>query len=297
MKKAANTISLIIPTYNRLPYLKNCLRALKKQKFKNFEIIVVNDGSNDGTGNFLDSEKNLKVIQHKKNLGPSISRNDGAGFASADILVFTDDDCEPEENWLLEIVQSFKDSDFIFGRTVYVRANYEGNFPERIVQNPDALWPMANNLAFKKNVFKKLGGFDSYFDKFHNEDSELAIRAVSKNYRFKRLPSALVYHQKTNWKLRGLLCSAKNASVWPILKKKYPHNYKIFNPPIRGIFVNREDYFFILILPILLPALLLRFILNGKNNFLLFFTKWPLVLILRRFYIWKESIVNGIIML
>lgn len=298
---------MIVPTYNRLNYLKNCLRGLEEQSYKNFEVIVVDDSSSDGTRAFVQSTR-TKLVSLKKNSGPSTARNAGAKIARGKILAFIDDDCEPHKNWLLEIAKTFKLSealssqneespDFLFGQTIYVRESYEGRFPERVVQNPHALWPMGNNLAFKKNVFEKLGAFDSTFDKYHNEDSELAIRAVSKNYRFKRLPSALVYHQKSLWTFASLLKSGRNASVWPILKKKYPHHFKIFHPPIRGIFVNPEDYFFMMIFLVLFPALLIRFILNGQKNFLLFFTKWPMVLFLRRIYIWKESVKNGIILI
>lgn len=273
MEKA---FSVIIPTFNRRGQLKKCLEALKNQNYKNFEIIVVNDASSDGTSG---------DINHSENLGPSAARNSGIKKAKHEFLAFTDDDCLPDENWLRDLAESFDDADFVLGETVY--ENPKAKFPERIVQNPKAVWPMACNLAFKKSALEKIGLFDSKFDKYHNEDSELAIRAVSKNLRYKR-SKARVVHQASKWTIKSLLSSAKNSSVWPLLKKKYPKHYREFSPPIKLFVVNPSDY----LLVFLTPILFLRFILNGKRDFALFFAKWPLFIFLRRFYIYKESLAN-----
>lgn len=282
MEKA---FSVIIPTFNRRGQLKKCLAALKNQNYKNFEIIVVNDGSSDGTSG---------DINHAKNLGPSAARNSGIKKAKHEFLAFTDDDCMPDENWLKDLAESFENADFVFGETIYENKN--AKFPERIVQNLKASWPMGNNLAFRKSALEKVGLFDSRFDKFHNEDSELAIRAVSRNLRYKS-SKARVIHQASQWTMKSFLSSAKNSSIWPSLKKKYPKHYREFNPPIKTFLLNPEDYLYLLLSPILIPFLFLRFFLNGKRDFKLFFAKWPLFIFLRRFYIYKEAIANRIFLL
>ncbi len=273
MEKA---FSVIIPTFNRRGQLQKCLKALKDQNYKNFEIIVVNDFSSDGTSG---------DINHSRNLGPSAARNSGIKRSKHEFLAFTDDDCLPDKDWLKDLSESFEDADFVFGETIYETP--DAKFPERIVQNPKAAWPMGNNLAFKKSALEKIGLFDSYFDKFHNEDSELAIRAVSKKLRYKR-SKARVVHQSSKWTIKSFLSSAKNSSVWPILKKKYTKYYREFNPPIKLFVVNPEDYF----LPFLIPILFIRFILNGQRDFKMFFAKWPLFILLRRFYIYREALMN-----
>ena len=53
-----NSCSIVVPTFNRLAYLEKCIAALLRLDFKNFEVIVVNDGSNDGTKKYLDSLEN-----------------------------------------------------------------------------------------------------------------------------------------------------------------------------------------------------------------------------------------------
>ncbi|MFH1523002.1 MAG: glycosyltransferase family A protein [Patescibacteria group bacterium] len=294
--------SIVVPTYNRVDYLKRCVNSLLNLDFSNFEIIIVNDNSTDSTRDYLKNlnRNKVQIVNHSNNLGPSESRNSGIKQASFDYIVFIDDDCLAGQDWLKNFEISFNNSsaDFIIGQTYYVKENYKGYFPERLTRNINAKWPMGCNIAFKKGVFKKIGSFNKEYDKYHNEDSEIAIRSLANNYKFSRSVKAIVYHQAMNWTTESLLKSARNASVWPVLKKKYPENYLIFNPPIKyNIFINIEDYLYILLIPLLIPVLLIRYILHGKNDFKIFFTKWPIYLFLRRYYIYKEAVKNKILML
>ncbi len=96
-------VSVIIPTYNRCDKLLNCLRFLNEQNFprEDFEIIVVNDGSDDNT------ELKLKKIKYKnfsfytqKNSGQGIARNLGIEKAKGEILIFIGDDIYAQKNFL-----------------------------------------------------------------------------------------------------------------------------------------------------------------------------------------------------
>ena len=157
---------------------------------------------------------------------------------------------------------------------------------------------MGCNIAYQKKVFNQIGYFDDKFFKYANEDSEMAIRTIANNFKFSRAPSASVYHQTMNWTVKSLIKSARNASVWPILKKRYPNHHLIFGPPVKyKIFVNIEDYLYILTLPIFIPLLLIRYLIHGKRDLKIFFTKWPIYLFLRRYYIYKEAIKNKILMI
>ncbi|MFH1192674.1 MAG: glycosyltransferase [bacterium] len=339
--------SIIVPTYNRAEYLKKCVDALLNldcgNDFKynltpaltskgmeifciDYEIIIVDDNSTDGTREYLSglANKKIRILHNERNLGPAISRNRGVENASYDIVAFIDDDCVADKNWLRELAGGFgssgvrredsgilhppsawvqndaffrnEDVDFVFGRTYYIEKEHKGYFPERLVNVKN--WPGAGNMAFKKKIFNKLGGFDNNFYYYHNEDSELAIRAVENNFTFKYIDDAIVYHQAMNWNVKSLLASARNASVWVKLKNKYPKSYRILKPPVFGGFVvNGIDYFYILFLPVLLPILFIRYLLNGKRDIKMFFTKWPFYLFLRRYYIYNEAIKNRIFML
>lgn len=297
-----NKCSIVVCTFNRLDYLKKCLASLLELDFPEYEIIIVNDGSTDGTKYFLDSlnNKKIKIVHRECNQGPSEARNTGIKNARHDIIAFTDDDCAVDRNWLTELIKGFTSEQigFVIGQVFYISKNYKGYFPERLVSNLYARWPMGCNIAYHKNVFKTCGNFDTFYSKYTNEDSEMAIRAISKNFAFNRSLNAIVYHQATDWTVKSLLKSARNASVWPVLKKKYRNHYLCFGPPIKwGLFVNMEDYLYMLTSPIFIPLLFIRYVAHGKKNLKIFFTKWPIYLFLRRFYIYKEAIQNKVLIL
>lgn len=294
--------SIVVCTFNRLAYLKDCLSYLAKLNFPNYEIVVVNDGSTDGTKEFLDSvnDQKIRVVHHGKNQGLSQARNTGIQNVHYEIIAFTDDDCNAESSWLTYLLRGFVSEQigFVIGATHYISKTYKGYFPERLVSNRDARWPMGCNIAYQKCVFDEIGGFDHSFFTYNNEDSEMALRAIAHGFSFNRAHNAVVYHQRATWTPKSLLHSARNASVWPILKKKYPNHYLEFGPPVKfGFIVNAGDYLSILTAPIFIPLLLLRYLLHGKRGLKIFFTKWPVYLLLRRYYIYKEAIKNRVLMI
>jgi len=290
------TCSLIIPTFNRLSQLKICLTGvfgLDKTNIE-LEIIVVNDGSSDSTKEYLETlSTKIKVINNLQNLGISGARNVGIKNSTNNILIFLDDDCVPTKDWLQNLLKPFKNKEvgFCFAPTFFVNKNYKGYFPERCVNVLN--WPGAGNFACRKDILDKFGGFNASFDLFHNEDTELAVRLVANGVKYSYVSEAEVLHQPAIWTTKSLLSSAKNGSVWPILKKKYPKTYNKFGGPLKNKYiVDPLDYLYILLLPILIPVLLIRYLINGQTNFKLFFTKWPIWLLLKRYNIWRQALEN-----
>ncbi len=88
-------ISIIIPVYNVKPYLKKCLDSVINQTYKNLEIILIDDGSNDGSGEICDEygklDKRIMVV-HQSNQGLSMARNKGLDLAKGDWIAFLDSD-------------------------------------------------------------------------------------------------------------------------------------------------------------------------------------------------------------
>lgn len=99
-------ISVIVPVYNVEKFLNRCVESIVKQTYKNIEIILIDDGSNDGSGIICDNlardSKVIKVI-HKKNCGVSAARNDGINHAKGEFISFVDADDWLEENFLQEM--------------------------------------------------------------------------------------------------------------------------------------------------------------------------------------------------
>ena len=153
----ADKFSIVVCTFNRLDYLKKCVASLLEMDFPEYEIIIVNDGSTDGTKNFLDALNTgkIKIIHQERNQGLSAARNTGIKHSSHDIIAFTDDDCRVDKNWLAELSKGFVDerTGFVMGQVFYIHKNYKGYFPERLVSNLNAQWPMGANIAYRKKVF------------------------------------------------------------------------------------------------------------------------------------------------
>jgi len=289
-------ISVIIPTYNRLSSLKKCLLSVLENNYPDFEIIIVDDFSQDGTREYLEKIKNknekIKIILNEKNLGASRTRNVGIEKSQGVWLAFIDDDCRAEKNWLSALAEKFENEKigFVIGNTIYFEENYRGNFPERLVGNDEARWPGSGNIAYRKYALDEIGGFDEENFFYANEDTELALRAVSFGWKCERSLEAKVYHEKCFWKINSLLRSAHNISCWPLLKKKYPQNFQEFKIDLwLGVIWEPKEYFYLLFFPILVPILSGRYFLQGKRDWKVFFAKWPCVLILKRIYLWREA--------
>ena len=109
-------VSIVIPTYNRKPILKKCLIALENQKLnrniKNYEIIVVDDGSTDGTSLWIKNNKNNLshvVLFQQQHGGPALGRNLGVIKSKYEIIIFIDSDLIVLENFLISHVEKLND--------------------------------------------------------------------------------------------------------------------------------------------------------------------------------------------
>jgi len=102
-------ISVVVCTYNRRTHLERCLKSLKDQEYKNFEIIVVNGPSNDGTDAVLRDYPKIYVISQNELNGLSNARNLGIMASKGEIIAFIDDDAVADKNWLDSLVSGYSD--------------------------------------------------------------------------------------------------------------------------------------------------------------------------------------------
>ena len=104
-------VSIIIPVYNVKKYLKRCIDCVKKQTYKNIEIILVDDGSTDGSSEICDEAKKTDeriVVLHKKNGGLSSARNAGVKVASGNYICFIDSDDTVDEDYVETLYETIK---------------------------------------------------------------------------------------------------------------------------------------------------------------------------------------------
>jgi len=118
MKKNRFKVSIVIPTKNRCESLKKCLESLTKQTYNNFEIIIVDGGSKDGTRNLIKNYDGILSIKYASQSGGLVAQmNKGIELAEGEIFIRTDDDVMMDSKWLETIVETFDYNPMIGGVT------------------------------------------------------------------------------------------------------------------------------------------------------------------------------------
>lgn len=176
-------ISVVIASYNRKVSLLQTLAALEAQTLSSnlFEVIVVNDGSTDGTEEVLRIYKNNTSMQflflQQSNGGPAAARNKGVAHALGQWIAFTDDDCLPDANWLQTIFSVFSKTNWVGvqGSTFTDRDHITPLTHQIDNENGNRSVPTCNAAYYRKALIA-IGGFDEEFPFPHNEDADLAWR-------------------------------------------------------------------------------------------------------------------------
>lgn len=204
------TFSIIIPTYERPVQISRCLESITKLDYpKNkFEVIVVDDGSVNPPETLINSYKdklNIRLFT-QKNVGPAGARNTGAKKANGKFLAFTDDDCEPDTNWLNAFENEFNRDPEIFlgGYTINSLTDnpYSAASQELInylysYYNSDrnnATFFASNNIAVRGDLFQDIGGFDVTTLRATAEDREICDRWVYNGHKMTYTTDAVVFH-------------------------------------------------------------------------------------------------------
>jgi GT2 family glycosyltransferase len=176
-------ISVVVPTFNRCESLRGLLESIRRQTLSStqFQVIVVSDGSSDGTVEMVREWQtrwgNLELLE-LENRGPAAARNAGARAARGCYLAFTDDDCLASESWLEQLLLAFERTGAVAvqGRTTTDRlARSPLTHQMEVLSSWIAAMPTCN-AAYLKSAFDSVGGFDESFRFAHNEDADLAWR-------------------------------------------------------------------------------------------------------------------------
>jgi len=217
-------ISVIMPAFNAVSTIKDCIKSLKEQDFKDYEIIVVDDNSKDNT---YDLVKNLcKVIKNYGKRGAGSARNSGARIAKSKILAFIDSDCIAPRGWLNKIYNSFNERDCNivtgpYGKPSINNQNkfnyYELKYRQRKLCKFVTTFS-SNNFAIRKEVFVSSCGFPEYIHGAAWEDTELSLN-LSRRYQIFWKNDLNVSHSNNyseGFFKRQIICSA--GTVFLILK-------------------------------------------------------------------------------
>lgn len=186
--------------------LSKVIQAFQNPKNKIVEIIVVDDGSSDGSAEFLENAyPQVKVIKHKQNLGYGAACNTGVSRAKADLVAILNADVVPGKDFLVSALDHFKDE------KVFAVSFNEGKYgPGKLVWRKGFLeiegtkmppktsltdWPSGGSSVFRKSAWERLGGMDKLFLPFYFEDVDLGIRSRQAGFKCLWEPKAKVDHK------------------------------------------------------------------------------------------------------
>jgi len=212
--------SVILASYNRLNLLKNLLDSLAKQDIPldQFEVIVVDNGSTDGSREFLRDFKppySFQYYQLEGNPGPAKARNLGVKNAQSEIVFFTDDDCVVPINWISSYFKVLGKHSEVTAVGGYQRApeeilktnslaQYEWFISSKIYGVSDQEYiggfetpgVVTNNMAIRKVAFEKVGCFDEEFVVAAGEDADLKKRLIDSGYKLMYYPLGVEHHHR-----------------------------------------------------------------------------------------------------
>ena len=223
-------ISVVIPTCKRPELLAKCLRALNRQSIPKelFEVIVVHDGPDTATENKIKrSFPEVRYYSLKENKGPAAARNYGWLNAKGSLIAFTDDDCLPDKNWLIDICSVYNNETEIAytGRVRVPLPDSPTDFELNTARLAEAEFITANCICTKAALLK-VGGFDERFRMAWREDSDLEFKLLSENIPIVNLKNALVVHpvRKAPWGIS--IKEQKKGMFNALLYKKFPFLYR-----------------------------------------------------------------------
>ncbi len=236
--------SVIVPVFNRPDEIKELLESLTKQTYKDFEVIIVEDGSEIDCREVVERYKSLLDIKYfyKENERPAIARNYGARYATGDYLVFVDSDVIVPPQYF-EVVNRELEKDPVdayggpdaaakdfnalqkaisYSMTAFITSgNIRGG--EKI----DKYYPRSFNMGVKKEVFEAIGGFP-VTRMWPGEDMVFAIEIIRRGYRTRLIKDAYVYHKRRNTLKSFFRQVFRFGKTRYIISRVYPETFKIF---------------------------------------------------------------------
>ncbi len=228
-------ISVIVCSCNGERTLRDCFEGLSRLEYPNFEVIVVDDGSSDGTA-ALGHEYGFRVIT-TAGQGLGSARNVGLEAATGEIVAYLDDDAYPDPHWLTYLGAAFLKTDGLRagvggpniappgdGPIAACVANAPGGPIHVLLSDDEAEHVPGCNAAFRKDALLAIGGFDPRF-RIAGDDVDVCWQLRERGSSLAFSPSAVVWHHRRNsvrayWKQQ---CGYGEAEA--LLERKWPEKY------------------------------------------------------------------------
>ena len=202
--------SVIVPVYNRIDEVRDLLESLSRQTLKNFEVVIVEDGSTDRCQAEAESVENLRVRYfYKENEGRSIARNYGMERAAGDYFIFFDSDCVIPEDYFAVLSRKLdaKPVDCFGGpdsaHSSFTSTQKAINFAMTSFlttggirggkMSLEKFVPRTFNMGFSRRVYERVGGFREMF----SEDIDMSTRIRNAGFSIALIRPAYVYHKRS----------------------------------------------------------------------------------------------------
>ena len=208
-------VSIVIPNYNGKHFLEDCLNSVFAQDIQDQEVIVVDNGSTDGSLEYLKTFPGVRVIVLDKNYGFCRAVNEGIKAAESEYVILLNNDTEVDQRFAAELLAAIKEDEKIFSCSskmiqfhnrqlmddagdYYCALGWafgrgKGDHVEKYQDRKDVFAACAGAAIYRKKMLESLG----YFDEKHFaylEDIDIGYRARIHGYRNVFAPKAIVYH-------------------------------------------------------------------------------------------------------
>lgn len=225
-------VSIIIPVYNVLPYLENCLNSVLNQTYKNIEVILINDGSTDGSGEICDkyaSQDERIIVFHQKNRGQSVARNVGLELAKGKYVSFVDSDDYINKKMIEKLYNNKVENGFVMCQKTQVDESDnilclckkvkeieigKREYLHRLKNNPDyvVVW----GKLYDKTLFEDI----TFLEDIQYEDEDIMPQLVYNSKKIQILSEGLYFYRVRANSTMTQKYSRKNLDIIDICEKR-----------------------------------------------------------------------------
>ncbi len=228
-------ISVVVCTYNGSKTIADCLDGLRRIRYPNFEVIVVDDGSTDKTAEIV--QRYPARLIRTSNRGLSSARNTGWRAATGEIVAYLDDDAYPDIHWLDYLAWTFLNTNHSAVGGPNIAPSSDGPIAECIAYAPggpthvllsdrQAEHIPGCNMAFRKQCLHDVGGFDPQF-RVAGDDVDMCWKLQQAGHTIGFSPAAMVWHHRRR-SVRAYLRQQRGyGKAEALLEKKWPEKYNI----------------------------------------------------------------------
>jgi len=267
-------VSIIIPNYNGLKFIKGCLDSLAIQLFQDVEIIIVDNASQDGSYEYIyENYPQIKLLSLKENYGFSKAVNEGIKASNCEYVVLLNNDTEVDEFWLGNLVMCIEQDEKIFSCCskmiqfsdrnkiddagdeytilgwAYKRG--DGDVLNKYNKSDRIFSSCAGAAIYRRKLFEEIGYFDEEFFAYM-EDVDISYRANIHGYKNVYCCNAFVYH----------IGSATSGSKYNSFKVRLAARNNIY------VFLKNMPFFQMLInSPFLFIGWIMKFLFFYKKGF------------------------------